>query len=141
VSAGPENRYIADVHRLLPPVDLFYRMKNHNVYNGGIADCWYSASTDLWIEWKFHDLAKRGSTMIDLVSGKNPSISALQQDWIKCRVAEGRSVWVAVGTALGTVVYQDTSWDQPIRTDHFIARLISKKATAKLILQACKGSP
>ena len=53
MSQGPENAFIASIHRHLPSPETLYRMKNHNEYNGGIADCWYSGKRDLWIEYKF----------------------------------------------------------------------------------------
>lgn len=138
MSSGPENNYVAAVHRCLPPVEKFYRMKNHNVYNGGIADCWYSGVLDLWVEWKYISLAKRNETMIDLVGGKKPAISMLQQDWIKDRTKEGRAVWVAVGTNEGCLIYYDTSWDQPISTGAARSRLVTKHQAAGQILRACK---
>ena len=36
--AKPENSFITGVHRYVQS----YYMKNHNEYNGGIADVWYS---------------------------------------------------------------------------------------------------
>ena len=104
MSQGPENRFISSVHDKLPPVSEFYRMKNHNEYNGGIADCWYSAKRDLWIEWKFVAIPVRDETVISIVDGKKPALSLLQQEWIRSRVCEGRNVWVGVGSVLRRVI-------------------------------------
>jgi hypothetical protein len=82
-------------------------MKNHNQYNGGIADCWYSATRDLWIEWKFIVVPKRDATVIDLHAGKKPSMSALQAEWLRRRQLEGRNVWVGIGSKDGGVILRD----------------------------------
>lgn len=88
----PEGTFIASVHKHLP--EGLYRQKNHNPYNGGIADVWYSGERDLWVEYKFLVLPKRDTTVIDLVGGKEPSISRLQQEWLHSRHCEGRNVGV-----------------------------------------------
>lgn len=110
MSAKPENQFISSVHKHLPPA--LYRLKNHNQYNAGIADVWYSGvNKDLWVEYKFIVIPKRDSTVIDLVDGKDPSISVLQQEWLKNRNAEGRNVGVIVGSKEGGVWFPNTSWD------------------------------
>lgn len=128
----PENTFIASVHRHLP-VEL-YRMKNHNQYNGGIADVWYSGpKADLWIEYKFITVPTRDSTTIDLTFGKNPTLSRLQQDWLRSRFIEGRNVWVVVGCKMGGVVFQGTTWEQPITADRFKELTISRATIANAI--------
>lgn len=109
MNRGPENTFIASVHKHLPA--KVYRMKNHNQYNGGIPDVWYSGRSDLWVEYKFITLPVRDSTAIDLVSGKNPAISALQQAWLRARNEEGRQVGVIVGTKAGGVWLPGLAWD------------------------------
>lgn len=131
MSSKPENTFIASVHRHLP-VDL-YRMKNHNQYNSGIADVWYSGAKDLWVEYKFIEVPKRPTTVIDLVSGKNPAISYLQQQWLKDRHAEGRSVGVIVGCKSGGVWFPGITWDTTYTTSEFNERLITRKEVASLI--------
>ena len=107
----PENTFIASVHRHLPA--SLYRMKNHNQYNGGIADVWYSSKKDLWIEYKFIAVPKRLNTVIDLVN-KPPKgdsvISTLQQQWLTDRHAEGRAVGVIIGSKNGGVWCPGLSW-------------------------------
>lgn len=109
--AMPENTFIASVHRHLPA--SLYRMKNHNQYNGGIADVWYSNKNDLWIEYKFIVVPKRATTIIDLVN-KPPKgdsvISTLQQQWLTARHAEGRTVGVIIGSKDGGVWCPGVSW-------------------------------
>jgi len=100
--SGPENTFIASVHRHLPTG--LYRMKNHNQYNGGIADVWYSGDkADLWIEYKFEVLPKRDDTIVPI------DLSPLQREWLTGRHAEGRSVGVVVGCREGGVWFPGTT--------------------------------
>ena len=133
MSSKPETTFIASVHKHLP-VSL-YRMKNHNQYNGGIADVWYSGGSDLWVEYKFLVLPKRGATVIDLINGKDPSISYLQQDWLKSRHAEGRNVGVIVGCKEGGVWFPGISWDTTYTTEWFREHTLSRKELADRITQ------
>jgi hypothetical protein len=122
---GPESQFIKSVHRYIPAG--VYWMKNHNQYNGGIPDVWYSGNrADLWVEYKFIEVPKRGETIIDL-SGL---LSALQQDWLAARHAEGRNVVVIVGSADGGVWYDNLSWQIPIATKAFLSRLADRKTLA-----------
>jgi len=133
MSRGPENIFIASVHRHLPAT--LYRMKNHNEFNAGIADCWYSGTkADLWIEYKFLVLPVRDKTRISLTEGKNPAISDLQQDWLKSRAAEGRNVGVIVGSKDGGVWFVDTEWETPFTAGEFRSWLASRAKLAQRIL-------
>lgn len=135
MSAGPENTFIGSVHKHLP-VDL-YHMKNHNQYNGGIADVWYSGPrADLWVEYKFVQVPMRNDTLVDLVNGKRPDLSHLQQEWIKSRAAEGRQVWVIVGSKSGGVVFRDLSWASPMTAEKFREALLTRAAIAEIISKA-----
>lgn len=132
MSQGPENTFIGSVHRHLP-MDL-YHMKNHNEYNGGIADVWYSgAKADLWVEYKFITVPKRDNTLIDLVNGKNPAISYLQQDWLGKRHDEGRQVGVIVGSKDGGVWFPGVSWDRTHDAAFFRSNLLPRKDLARLL--------
>ena len=137
MSQGPETQFIASVHRLLPSVDEFYRMKNHNEYNGGIADCWYSARQDLWIEYKFVDLPARPDTMVSIVDGKKPSLSKLQQEWIAGRVNEGRAVWVIVGCKLGGLLTRQSWGPGRWRAEDFKAQCLTRPQIAQAIMEFC----
>lgn len=144
MAKGPENTFIAGVHKTLA-VGV-YAMKNHNEYNGGIADCWYSGkarnSRDLWIEWKFISMPKRPTTVIDLVGGKDPTISHLQQDWLTSRQDEGRNVWVGIGSEDGGVLFKhDTEWRVPFTALTFKAGLIPRRELAIAISHFCLGEP
>lgn len=126
----PETTFIASVHRQLPPEDELYRMKNNNAFNGGIADVWYSARRDLWVEYKFLELPKRATTVIDLTAGKDPMLSVLQQDWLKRRLEEGRNVWVIVGCKEGGVILKNRSWEHAWTTGRFRAELQTRNEIA-----------
>lgn len=138
MSKGPENTFIASVHRHLP-VDL-YRMKNHNQYNGGIADVWYSGKkADLWVEYKFITVPKRDETLIDLTGGRAPILSPLQQEWLEDRFVEGRSVGVLVGCKAGGVWLPDIDWKLPLTAAEFRASLMTRAALAQMIAARTYG--
>ncbi len=137
MSRGPENNFISSVHKHLPAG--LYRMKNHNQYNGGIADVWYSGVRDLWIEYKFIAVPKRPETRIDLLTGKNPAISYLQQEWLRSRHGEGRSVGVIVGSKDGGIWLPGVAWDQTYTAADFLKHLKSRKELADEILEETHG--
>lgn len=112
MSSGPETRFYRSIHKLLPP--SVYRVKMSNPYVGGIPDCWYSGvGGDLWIEFKY---------------GKN-GISALQQDWIVKRRAEGRKVWIITGNKEGGTIQLRSMEKHAQYTKAEIAQLIIKATT------------
>ena len=131
MSQGPENTFIGSVHKHLPAG--IYRMKNHNQYNGGIADVWYSGVRDLWVEYKFIVVPKRPDTVIDLTTGKNPAISYLQQEWLRSRHEEGRSVGVIVGSKDGGVWFPGLTWDATYPAKKFLSLLQTRKDLAGTI--------
>ena len=136
MSRGPENTFIASVHKHLAPT--VYSMKNHNEYNGGIADVWYDGPTgDLWVEYKFVEVPKRDDTMIDLVGGKEPIISKLQQKWLHDRHRHGRNVAVVVGCKDGGV---PCDWPVPISAAVFRYLVVSRRQIAQSINErTCRG--
>lgn len=126
---GPENTFIASVHKHLP--HSLYRIKNHNVYNSGQPDCWYSGpAADLWIEYKFVALPKRENTMVSI------DLSDLQKNWISSRAAEGRRVGVIVGCKEGGVWFPNTTWANQLTAQQFRASIESRKTLADLILKS-----
>ena len=132
MSSGPENRFIQAIHRLLPA--RVYRMKNHNPYVGGVADCWYSGTAgDLWVEYKFLELPKKPTTIVDLCGGSSPALSALQQEWLRNRHHEGRSVGVIIGTRSGGVWRPGISWDKPMSSADLRAEILDKPKLAAII--------
>ena len=134
MSQGPENTFISSVHKHLPA--QLYRMKNHNQYNGGIADVWYSGVRDLWVEYKFIVVPKRSDTVIDLIAGKAPAISYLQQEWLRSRHGEGRNVGVVVGSKDGGVWLPGLAWERTLTAAAFDGLIRSRADLAKLIVQS-----
>ena len=133
MAAKPESTFIASVHKHLPPT--LYRVKNNNEYTAGIADVWYSGVRDLWIEYKFIAVPKRPETRIDLLTGKNPAISYLQQEWLRSRHGEGRSDGVIVGSKDGGIWLPGVAWEQPFTAKDFLAHLRTRKDLADTILK------
>lgn len=126
MAATPENTFIQAVHRHLPAG--LYRMKNHNQYNGGIADVWYSGTKgDLWIEYKFIVVPKKPDTPIKI------DLSPLQKEWLRGRHAEGRAVAVVVGCKDGGVYMDGVSWDQPYTTADFRRLMMTRQEIAAKI--------
>jgi len=124
----PENTFIASIHRLLP--GEVYRQKNHNPYNSGIPDCWYSgAEGDLWVEYKYIELPKRDDTVIPI------NLSELQKNWIRCREAEGRRLGVIVGCKEGGVWFPGESWSLPVTKATFCGQLSNRQALAQIIYE------
>lgn len=123
----PENTFIASIHRLLP--SGVYRQKNHNPYNSGIPDCWYSGDGgDLWVEYKFVELPKRKTTIVPV------TLSELQKNWLTRRHAEGRNVGVIVGCGHGGVWLPGVTWDTPMLCEDFRTRLLPRQQLAETIL-------
>lgn len=132
----PENQFIDGVHQYLPKEgpNRVYWMKNHNEFNSGIADCWYSGfQSDLWIEYKFISVPVRDNTVVSLVDGSKPVLSELQQHWLRMRYEEGRATGVIVGSTKGGVWLPDTEWALPISAGEFREKLMSRKQLAECI--------
>ena len=129
----PENQFITSVHKHLPPSQL-YRMKNNNPYVGGIPDVWYSGSPhDLWVEYKYLPVATPRADVV-------PDLSKQQYDWIKNRRAEGRSVWVIVGSKSGGVIFTDLDeMREGISAYEYLDRLVDRKTLMETIHKYCSG--
>lgn len=125
-----ENTFIGSVHKRLPPKSELYWMKNYNPFNGGIADCWYSANNDLWIEYKF--IPKMPVRAI-----VTPDCSVLQLDWLRGRYEEGRNVWVIVGCPEGGVLYTDLTWENSMPAEEWVGRVQGRDKLANVIKAFC----
>lgn len=134
-SSGPETRYIRSIHQKLGK--SVYSMKNHNPYVGGIADCWYSGDlADLWVEYKFMELPKRDSTVVDFRdTTKRYCLSKLQQEWLRGRWEEGRQVGVIIGTPAGGIWFFGVSWDSSFTAAELRKHLLPKPQIAQTILK------
>jgi hypothetical protein len=136
--SGPERRFTLSVNKHLP-ADLHHEGMA-NPYRGGTPDHWYSGrKRDLWVEFKFVELPKLPTTYINLVDGKKPSISMLQQDWIRQRILEGRNVWLIAGCKTGGVIWQDMSFMVPLSQDEFLGRVFTRQSVASQIAKFCQG--
>lgn len=125
--ATPENTFIVGVHKYLD--ESVYRMKNNNVYTGGIPDVWYSGVIrDLWVEYKFVVVPKRDTTLVV------PNLSALQKKWLRERHKEGRNVAVIIGCKEGATILRDpATWESGVTAAAFRASMISRRATAETL--------
>ena len=108
-------------------------MKNHNAYNGGIPDCWYSGvNADLWAEYKFIALPARSDTLVKI------NLSALQKEWLRSRHMEGRQVAVIVGCKEGGLMFDGDSWDYEYSAEDFRKLMVTRQQLARKI-EECVG--
>lgn len=125
-----EHSFIRSLHdrlrRIAPEV---YIWKINDAYQGGVADAYYSAASDMWVEYKFlKALPKRASTVIDI------GLSALQKQWLSSRHREGRKVCVVVGSPDGSLILPGTDWDRSITSADFISSAVDKSEVVAYIL-------
>ena len=134
MSAKPETTFTARIHKHLNP--SIYRMKNNNPYLSGVADMWYSGDKgDLWVEYKFLVLPKRDTTVVNLVQGKDPMISRLQQHWLEGRYAEGRAVGVMLGCKEGGAWFPNLDWQHGFTTRELKSWITPHQKLAAIIEQ------
>ena len=128
MSRKPESVFIASVHKYVK----CYHMKNNNLYNSGIPDCWYSGPIrDAWIEYKFVVLPKQGKTII------KPELSELQFNWLTERFKEGRNVFVLIGSKLGGVWLDRSEWETGLTMLDVIKRYQTRPQIAAYIDRMC----
>jgi hypothetical protein len=134
MSVKPESTFIRGVHKYIPK--RVYKLKNHNAYVGGIADCWYSGYyTDLWIEYKYVSVTRPIAPVV-------PALSPQQFMWIKERQKEGRNVWVIVGFKGGGVIYHTMhEMEFGIKPKEFLQRALSRKELGLRIYDFCNKEP
>lgn len=124
--SGPENTFIASIHRLLPV--SVYRIKNNNVYHAGQPDVWYSGrKADLWAEFKFITVPVRDATVIEF------GLSPLQKEWLASRHKEGRNVGVVVGCKAGGIWLPGTAWDTTCTAAQFRKHIKTRAELARII--------
>lgn len=122
----PEATYTSDIKKKLGAG--VYALKLCLPYTAGVADSWYDGpARDLWVEYKFMNPLPK---TIDLVGGKDPVLTKLQQDFLKARYENGRNVAVIVGSKSGGVMFPGLSWQTPITRDEFLARAQTKPEVA-----------
>lgn len=143
----PENQFRSSVHRYIDPL-LVHHEKMSNPYRAGGADDWYSGkpdprygpSKDLWVEWKFIVIPARAETLIDLVGGKRPLLTPLQQLWLKERHDEGRDVAVGVGSAKGGILLWSKTWETPMTAAEFRGWMRTREELAHEIINFVRGT-
>lgn len=127
MAAKPETTYIGKLHKKLPK--SVYRMKNHNLYTGGIPDCYYSGSkADLWIEYKFVP-----KLPIKVPLRITELLSALQTEWLKDRHSEGRNLAVIIGCPGGGILLRNREWETDIPVSHLKSLIRSNDDLAEWI--------
>lgn len=133
----PETRFRDSIHKHLPAAapGVFHHEKMNNPFFSGTADDWYSGRKgDLWVEYKYIEVArKRDTTNIPLASDL---LSARQLLWLNGRHDEGRNVHVIVGCEDGGVLFSDQSWNTDLSVGQFRQlRIYSRKELAAWIMQ------
>ena len=129
----PENAFISRVNdqlpikkhsgssraRLLYPAWIHYEKMN-NPYRSGTADAWYSALSDLWVEFKY--LPSR-----PLTASVQPLklLTKLQVQWLNDRWVEGRNVCVIIGCPEGGIVLDERRWNDIISVSLFNSLFLS----------------
>lgn len=139
----PENRFRDAIHKYLPHAipGLFHHEKMNNPFFSGTADDWYSGrGGDLWVEYKYIELArKRDTTTIRLASDL---LSARQLLWLNGRHDEGRNVHVVVGCEAGGVVFSGKTWNEDLTVAGFKRLpLLTRKELAAWILNQTMEAP
>lgn len=125
-----ESAYTTAIGRLLPPE--VYALKLSLPYTAGVPDSWYSGrGGDLWVEYKY---LKHIPREVDLIGGKDPILTRLQQRWLFNRHGEGRHVGVIVGCKEGGVVLPDLDWMEPLSKADFQQRIWSRRQVADWIV-------
>jgi len=124
----PENVFRDSIHKYMTENNP-YHMKNNNGFVGGVADDWYSGNADdLWVEYKFIVLPKRGTTMII------PGLSKLQLEWCTNRYTEGRNIIIITGCKEGGVVFERPhEWIQGVTRKTFAEQMLTRKELATYI--------
>ena len=125
-----EYSYVRSIHTLLRKrAPHVYIWKINDNYAGGVADAYYSADRDMWIEYKYlKSLPKRPDTLIDF------GLSELQKAWLEARHREGRTVAVIVGSDEGSILLSDRRWQYKISCADFKRSAVDKGQVIAYIL-------
>lgn len=136
MSRKPETAFIQSIHRHIKPEEPHHE-KQHNEYRGGTADVWYSGTkADMWVEYKFLPRKpQRGTIRLSDPDVRDPILSRLQQNWLRDRNREGRTVYVIVGCSDGGVILSALEWEHPLTAEAFNERIVSRRELADWIRQ------
>lgn len=123
----PETSFIQKIHAGFTKSAAPYHLKLCLAFTAGVADAFYSGDRgDMWIEYKY-------IPRIPINADIRPDLSSLQRMWLAARSAEGRRVFVIVGTPLGGVILHPHEFDSGIPVAKFRERLLPPKAIADWI--------
>ena len=125
-----EHSFIRSIHSKLP-TDV-YAWKINDNYQGGVADAYYSmrGGNDLWVEYKYlPKLPKHPTTPIQY------GLSALQLQWLRERLDDGRRVMVIVGSPQGHLVMENGAWESAVPCSGFISQAIDTRGVVTYILE------
>lgn len=130
MTAKRENTYIGNIHRHLP--GGVYAEKTNNPYRGGTPDCYYESRFMAWVEYKFNELPKRGTTLM------TPNLTPLQADWLRRAHDNGHRCGVIMGAqvgrhSVGVFIRTPGVWLHGISADEFVASAKSTKEMAEVI--------
>ena len=109
--------------------------KIHDSFAGGVPDSYIEGpKSDLWIEYKWCNLPKRDTTLIDLAN-PNQYLSRLQQEWLRRRHNLGRNdACVVLGHEKGVNIFLGLSWETPIQKTRLLNQALSKADAREKIL-------
>lgn len=109
-----ENTFWQSLRKKLVP--RIYALKLNISFTAGVPDVWLSGSQgDLWMENKYLQV-------VPPIVDPTKLLSALQQQWILRRYAEGRSVGVLIGSSDGHLYFPGLSWQTCVSRGTFQTR-------------------
>ena len=121
-----ENTFWQSLRRALVP--RVYALKLNLRFTAGVPDCWLSGSDgDLWLELKYMQSVPKTVDPAKL-------LSALQQEWLKRRYAEGRRVGVLIGSPDGHLFFPALSWQATMSGGAFKTRAQKTKRVAQELI-------
>lgn len=110
--AKPETGLYRRINAGIPKV--VHRQKITSLFGNGTPDFWYSGfKADAWVEYKWvPNLSRNGVDPLKL-------LSPLQAHWINCRYAEGRLIFVIIGSPAGCAILDSGRWNHRVAKEEF----------------------
>lgn len=126
-----EHSFVRSIHTALKrKAPELYVWKINDNFQGGVADAYYSGDKDHWVEYKYISLPKRDQTLLDI------GLSPLQQQWLRDRHNEGRTVAVIVGSPDGNIILPALDWEDNISRVDFLTRSVDKSSVLSYIVNS-----
>jgi hypothetical protein len=116
-----EHSFVKTIHNTLRGRGDIYVWKVMAVANNGVPDAYYSATNDLWCEYK------------SVRSGRDNGLSELQRRWLDARYSEGRSCWLVVLTKHGVRVYDSAPFPKRLEDGYEQHCMTIQEFKSKLI--------